>query len=159
MGPCGAFLSTKAFLCPPPFVGLPWEKKGFPWWKKSFSLLGLPWVPKNRLSPQMLPLNTLPWQPSGSSGLLSPSYLFLFGVCNKCYTCLHHSLVWVDWLYCMQTSRLKLGSIALVSREAEHKLSRFIRLRATLLINVLMYYIASHEWQKFWKIRNLCIWE
>ena len=101
MGPCGAFLSTKAFLCPPPFVGLPWEKKGFPWWKKSFSLLGLPWVPKNRLSPQMLPSNTLPWQPSGSSGLLSPSYLFLFAVCNKCYTFLHdHPIVSVNWLCC-----------------------------------------------------------
>lgn len=101
MGPCGAFLSTKASLRPPPFVGLPWEKKGFPWWKKSFSLLGLPWVPKNRLSPQMLPLNTLPWQPSGSSGLLSPSYPFMLAVCNKCCTFLYyHSIVSVDWLCC-----------------------------------------------------------
>ena len=76
-------------------------------------------------------------------------------LCNKCCTCLHHSLVSVDWLYCMQTSRPKLGSITLVSREEEYKPSRFTPPRATLLINVLIYYIASHEWQKFWKIRKL----
>ena len=40
-----------------------------------------------------------------------PLYLLLPWPCDKCCTFLHHNLVSVDWLYCMQASGPKYGSV------------------------------------------------
>ena len=37
----------------------------------------------------------------------------LLGSCNKHHTFLHHNLVSVDWLYCMQMSRPEFGLVTL----------------------------------------------
>ena len=55
-------------------------------------LITYPAVPSLTLS-----LKPLLWEPSGSSGLLSMSYLLC--TCNKCCSFLHRNLVSVDWLY------------------------------------------------------------
>ena len=52
--------------------------------------------------PQMLPLNTLPWKPSGNLRFLSKSHLYsLLAACNKHCTFLHHNPMSVNWLCCM----------------------------------------------------------
>ena len=56
-------------------------------------------------SPQMLPLKALPWKPSGSSDLLSMSYLFMLSAClslvaQLCPTLcdpMDHSLLLCPW--------------------------------------------------------------
>ena len=52
-------------------------------------------------------LETFPWKPLGSWGLLSTSCLdSLLGACNKLCTFLHHSPVSVNCLYCMQAKSI-----------------------------------------------------
>ena len=59
-----------------------------------------------------MPLKTPPWKPFQSLVLLSmncPSSCL--AACNVCCTFICHDLVSVEWLHCVQASRLKFGLV------------------------------------------------